>query len=219
MVDYSKVVEQVVDQLFGRFRATPSLFFTESDLVCEFYRLFLSQVPDPYARDAEGKEHLLIHTEYPTPFRCDMSKNGFFVKGDEEPTNRGTKYKRGHLDLVILNPYLIRELKTKEVMMQDYQKTKDRVLNSVSLGWPMVVHAIEFQYHRGELTKEGAKRFAEIVDQDQRKLAACHHPKDGLGIERFVERYESLVFFEKSSSARIYEMYVPAIGGIRLCHP
>jgi len=50
----------------------------------------------------------LVHDEYPTPFRCDMRKYDFRVTSDQERTQRGGLYKRGHHDLVISNPEFIK---------------------------------------------------------------------------------------------------------------
>jgi len=217
--EISHAIEQTIEQLFEQFHRDPFKFYTESDLVCEFYRLFLSNYPASLVLDASGRSHSIIHTEYPTPFRCDMSDLQFILKKDDDKKEGRGKFKRGHLDLVILNLEMIKELKAEEVMMQNYAATKESVTSKIRPGNPMVLHAMEFQYARGKLTKEGAQRFVDVIKQDHDKLAACCHPGSADGCEGFVETYESLVFLQSDSQRCYFEEQIMGIDGIKLCFP
>ncbi len=91
----TNAVEETIEALRRTFEATPTLFYTENDLVCWFVADLVPRLPDGgLAPDAEGKPHRLVHTEFPTPFRCDMRDGGFCIREDYERTEEGGRFRR-----------------------------------------------------------------------------------------------------------------------------
>jgi len=89
-----EAVDKSIEVLCSEFRSHPTLFFTENDLVCYFHSILQQKLR--VFNDKDGHKHSLIHTEYPTPFTCDMSNNKFELKDDDARTENGGKYQRGH---------------------------------------------------------------------------------------------------------------------------
>jgi len=101
--------ERVLSQLGLDFRETPRRFFTEHDLHSHLYHLVERELDarrELFYEAADGQRTSVLHHEYPTPFRCDMSKHGFRIVEENERTGNKGLYRRGHYDLVILNPDL-----------------------------------------------------------------------------------------------------------------
>ena len=98
-----EAVDKSIDMVCSEFRSHPTLFFTENDIVCHFYTILRKELPMSKAIDKDGHEHFLVHREYPTPFRCDMSDGKFAIRGDDELTAKGGKYQRGNYDIVVLD--------------------------------------------------------------------------------------------------------------------
>ena len=73
-----------------------NFFFTEKELHSYFYHLCL-------LNNFIYKNFNLVHTEYPTPFKCRNIKNEPYI----EMTEIESKDLRAHIDLVLLNPKFI----------------------------------------------------------------------------------------------------------------
>ncbi|MCJ7594351.1 MAG: hypothetical protein MUO52_06220 [Desulfobacterales bacterium] len=116
-----------LNSLATEFEAEPSLFFTEHDLVSRAYQLFQEGIGQFKLNGKYGQSHFLVHHEYPTPFRCDMGGSRFSIKGDEDRTPHGTKYKRGHYDLVVFNPLFLQTCEYDLAKGQRYEKVKSRI--------------------------------------------------------------------------------------------
>lgn len=96
--------DNALEALKDSFRATPTLFYAENDLVCWLAcrlndALHVARLG--LVEDRDGLLHRLVHTEYPTPFHCRMEHGGFEVKTQEECRSENRRYKRGHLDVAI----------------------------------------------------------------------------------------------------------------------
>ena len=75
------IASDTLNALITTFKATPTFFFTENDLVCWLATSLNAALgEDGFARDRDGHRHMLVHTEYPTPFRCKMEHGGFEPK-------------------------------------------------------------------------------------------------------------------------------------------
>ncbi len=96
-----KAGDKSIEMLCSEFQSEPTLFFTENDLVCYFYCFLRLTLPTSNVHDKNGYKHSLIYMEYPTPFRCDTSKNKFKIKNDEEQTEKGGKYQPGHYNIIV----------------------------------------------------------------------------------------------------------------------
>lgn len=200
---HQKIIEAVdnsVEALCSEFRSHPTLFFTENDIVCYFYRILQQKLPIIKTSDKDGSEHFLIHREYPTPFRCDMSKNKFELKDDDARTKKGEKYQRGHYDVVVLNPDFIRQHTYKVIKGQDYELYQEKVLSKIESYSPVILYGLEFmysrdplKYSRGNVKEKGIEEFIAKVIQDADKLIASKN-KGG-----FMERIKMLTFVKGSS--------------------
>jgi len=202
--DIIDAVDETIKELCDEFQSHSALFYTENDIVCYCYSLLRKNIPRPYCDDKEGAEHLLIHGEYPTPFRCDMGGSKFEIKGDNDKTPRGGKYQRGHYDIVVLNPDFINQHTYNEIKGQDYELYRSRVLPNPSIETPVVLYGIEFMYSRdplehsrGENMEKGIDRFASKIIQDADKLLASK------GLVGFMGEVKMIAFI-KGSSKDIY---------------
>ena len=79
-------------------------------------------------RDRDGLPHGLIHCEYATAFRCDMKNKGFQLKMDTDMTTTNGKFRRGHYDVVVLNPTFIKSHSFASIKGQTYAVMKAPVL-------------------------------------------------------------------------------------------
>jgi hypothetical protein len=148
-----------------------------------------------YVKDAQGKNHNIFHTEYPTPFRCDMHDSYFEVKGEDDRTPLGNKYRRGHYDVVILNPLIIKQLPLEDLRFQNFTLFKNNVLPMINSDNPMIIYGLEFLYERGYMTENGADNFIGKILQDHKKLDESTHIK-GLDNIRFLDKHKTVAFFE-----------------------
>jgi len=153
------------------------------------------------AIDKDGHERFLVHREYPTPFRCDMSGGRFEVK-DDERTARGGKYQRGHYDIVVLDPDFVGRHPYEVIRAQNYQLWKQEVVPEVGSYSPPILYGLEFMYRRDPLRysrgrdrKKGIEAFLAKVVQDADKLLASK--------ERGFIRQTRMVTFVKGSSKEI----------------
>jgi hypothetical protein len=195
-------VDESIEALCREFQSRSNLFFTENDIVCFFYNILRQSLPNPFAKDMDGNEHLLIHGEYPTPFRCDMRGDRFEIKGDNE-----TKFKRGHYDIIVLNPDFIKAHPYPVIKGQNYEEFKKVALSHISDYSPIVLYGIEFMFSRdplklsrGEDKERGVERFVAKVIQDAKKLAETKKR-----YEWFIGHTKMLTFV-KGSSPEIQEL-------------
>lgn len=201
-----KAVDDAIDELCETFRSHPTHFYTENDTKCYFYNILHTKLP--ISKDKNGKEHFLIHTGYPTPFRCDMHKGKFEIKREEDRTNKGGKYKRGHYDIVVLNPEFISQYDYKVIKAQDYESYLPEVVKNNKCS-PVVLYGLEFVFSRKLLTTEkGPDNFRVEVTQDVKKLIES---KNLQGKLRFMDQVKLLAFiFTKKSpekqEKKLYEM-------------
>lgn len=75
-------VIQALSALEREFKANPHLFFTEHDLHSRLYHLIQNNISYQRVTATDSTIHYLVHHEYPTPFRCDMSGRGFRIADD-----------------------------------------------------------------------------------------------------------------------------------------
>jgi hypothetical protein len=128
VIDNSKIIEIVkssIDDLCEEFKENSTFYFTEKDLVWKFYNIFSSKLGDYIVLDKNGNKHRIFHTEYSTPFRCDMDKSKCKIVSDSDRKikdngENGGKFKRGRFDIVILNPLTIQQFSFEEIRSQDY---------------------------------------------------------------------------------------------------
>lgn len=226
-IENFKIVEMVntsIDALCREFQDNPTLFFTENDLVCKFYELLPKELKTTQIHDCDKnpKSHRLVHMEYPTPFRCDMNKSSFRLVSETQRkiTNgkEGGKYKRGHYDIVILNPLAISQFTHEQIRGQDFELFKSHVKNKISHSNPMILYAIEFMLHRGKMNSEKtAQDFIEKIMQDYNKLEASRNPKTPeYACPGFVQEYRTVAFYTDVKQEKVLREKLGKYGKITL---
>lgn len=115
-------LESTIDKLVTYFVENPYAFFTEADAVIHLSKLLMV---DPFfgktIRSSDGLETFLIHREYPTFFRFD----------DNNPVARldpGSGARRGHYDLVILNPEFIQSHQAEEITNRRVSEIRNKAI-------------------------------------------------------------------------------------------
>jgi hypothetical protein len=190
-------VDQSIEELCKEFRTRPTLFYTEHDMVSYFYTILQRALSMATVRDRDASEHFLVHMGYPTPFRCDMGGERFQIKGDDERTDQGGLYRRGHYDIVVLNPGFIKEHSYELIKAQDYALYKKLVLPKLDKGNPAILYGLELALRRDPFPllkeREGKGRdvidaFVAQVNQDAEKLVASQ------AIPGFMGRIKVLTF-------------------------
>jgi hypothetical protein len=200
-------VDESIDELCKIFQNYPTYFFTENDIVTYFYRILNVRIYNPIVEDADGNEHLIIHREYPTPFRCDMRWNSFMLKSESDVITEKRKFKRGHYDLVILNPEFIESQSYNIVKGQNYQQYRCHVLQRADIPQPILLYGLEFMFSRDVLKQsrgqdkyKGIDTYVSKVLQDHQKLQAAIDFIDtfeDINISTFINRFQTLVFIKE----------------------
>src|SRR4030042_3258681 len=112
----NSAIDNAVERVIQDFQEYPGCYFTEEDVR---WRL-MKEIED--ALDTLNiKKHVnlkdgvtsLVHGEYPTPFRCVMGNRPFKLLPPE------SKGKRGHFDIVVLNPVAASQYEFKVIRLQD----------------------------------------------------------------------------------------------------
>jgi hypothetical protein len=203
-----EAVEGAVSTLVSLFEREPTRFFTENDLVCCFHRMLheaLAGTGLATAPDRDGKPHNLIHCEYPTPFRCDMGGKRFEIKPDDARTPGAKKYRRGRIDVAVLNPSFIGKHSYVTVKAQHYDTFRSAVLEAPSVDVPVALYGVEFVFCRDEIKpsrggdwEKAAREFVAKVRQDTAKLRA------GVAVTGFMTKGAMLAFV-KGTTGRVME--------------
>jgi hypothetical protein len=111
-------LETALHRLVESFWDEPYRFFTESDAVIAL-QSWVARRPElaQIQHTADGFETSLLHCEYPT----------FFRFREKEPTRRlGPPAKRGHYDLVLINPAYIQHHQAETVTNRDIENCGNR---------------------------------------------------------------------------------------------
>lgn len=132
-VDWSDMKSWIVKRLGEMFHTHPDYFFTEHDihsLLCDIANEELQLCGVTPTETSDGHQVSLVHHEYPTPFRCDM-------EGDKFEKKSKPPYKRGHYDLIILNPAFVKRNSLDVVCAKDFEKFEAamRYVNTAPLTW------------------------------------------------------------------------------------
>ena len=139
-------LEATLQRLVERFLEAPYQFFTEADAVAAVQEILSSQSDLGVEHTtADGFKTRLLHREYPTFFRFKKS----------HPTQRlGPPARRGHYDLVLLDPAWLRRHNSEIAINRDINLRGD-------LSVPPLIAAVEFKlYAHGWLERrvDGVRR-------------------------------------------------------------
>lgn len=165
---WNKVKNRVINELQDIFRKYPQHYFSEHDVHSVLYHLTqeqLKQHGETSQITLDGYNTSLVHHEYPTPFRCDMQGYKFRRVSEEERTPKGGLYKRGHYDLVILNPDFVKNYILDVVCGKDYKKLRS-ILPRLSI--QLLIWACEIIYF--PKIKKLPKNAIKIIEQDTLKI-------------------------------------------------
>ena len=172
--NWNDVKDLTVSRLRDTFHEYPNCFFTEHDIHSVLYNIAKEELQLNRVlteKTLDECEVALVHHEYPTPFRCYMKRYSFERK-DEKP------YKRGHYDLVILNPEFVKRNKLDVVCGKDYHKFRS-VMQEVKV--EPLIWACEVIFFPG--AKKLPKNALKIIEQDTLKVQETLRHKVGQGID------------------------------------
>lgn len=173
--DWKSAKNTVIDRLIRTFGQHPNHFFTEHDIHSVLYSIAREELQLNgvlTAKTSDRYEVALVHHEYPTPFRCDMRNYGFRRAGDEERTPKGGFYRRGHYDLVILNPEFVENTEVEVVYGKDYQRFAS-AMHNVTV--EPLIWACEVVFF--PVVKTLPKNALKIIEQDTLKVKeTLRHP-------------------------------------------
>jgi hypothetical protein len=176
---------QMIGQLCGLFREDPTAFFREMELVSTLSGLLASQ-PSFTIKTPDGPLSL-THHEYPTPFKCQMGDLRFEVLED---SSRG---KRGHYDLVVLNPWWVDKAPPEAISNSNFAHFRREIRDRAQpQDPPLCLVGIELYLVGAE-----RPRLADYsrIGQDYRKLLVSGSLASGW---RFMDHRYMLVFSQHS---------------------
>lgn len=176
-----QIIQDAIKEIICDFKKCPQKYFTEEDIR---WRL-MSQIKQLLHNC--GKEEVpicngqtsIIHGEYPTPYKCDMKNKGFILK---KPDEKG--FRRGHFDIVILDPNSIRDYNFEIIRAQDYSKFLPQL---PFLPMPFVDTIIELMLLR-DLNKTKSIGLGKSAAQDIQKTKAALLPQNGYYCKPFARR-------------------------------
>ena len=185
-------IHEAISELQNEFQQNPSLFFTEHDLASRCYALIQNALQYRTVTGKDNRLFHLVHLEYPTPFRCDTSNKECDYKNEDDPTPKGSKYQRGHYDLVVLNPSFLKESTCELAKGQTYELLK-RELPAILYRTqePAILLGLEFEFNRVPfLSQQQAQNWCDLVLRDYQKLLNS----ESWEYMPFMKEYRMLVF-------------------------
>jgi hypothetical protein len=171
-------------------------FFTEKELHAYFYHLsMLSSI-------FQHRGHYLIHTEYPSPFKCSYINDKPYIR--HEPIN--SKTQRSHFDCVLVNPRFVDWLLDNNRGIKELigigNKRFDLYIKNFydayahfneETGEPILLYALEFKFLRHSYG--GQKYPIREIHQDIAKLRLLRKFGEGLPDKiNFVARTKLVIF-------------------------
>jgi hypothetical protein len=184
-----------IDTTVSDFRRWPQRYFTEEDIR---WRL-MSHIDVCLRGQLGGAVNLaaggcsLLHCEYPTPFRCKMTGTAFKVAG------RSSRARRGHFDIVVLDPVSAGTVGFEVVRGQSYGILLEQL---PKLQLPFLECIVELKLFRGLSQAESTKtahQQAELAAQAIQKVAATLVPQPGYYSAPFA-RWATMLAFDNSAA-------------------
>lgn len=188
--------DNCLDELVVVFRDRGSdYFYTEKEIHSYFYHICHNKA------SFEIDNTFLIHTEYPTPFKCRQTKEPPYIKEETDCA----KCLRAHLDLVLFNPHFIHWVeqteKNKEIIyglggisFSDYMPRfrGDYLEFYQEYDEAILLRAIEFKFFRHSY--DGIKYSVKSILQDIEKLRLLREYRVPGSQIPFAEKVLSIVF-------------------------
>lgn len=141
------VVDKSIGSVCQEYRSSPTRFYTENDIVCRLYSMILDGLPESVLNDADSRSQSLIHMEYPTPFKCDMSENNFVVADPE------SRFHRGHYDLVVLDSKFVKSHTYLEAYGQSFSRCRETIIPWSAANGPFILYGLELMLVRRPLSE------------------------------------------------------------------
>ena len=191
-----KACEDSITKLKDIFKTKSNeYFFTEKELHSYLYHLCIG------TGMFEHDEYNLIHTEYPTPFKCEQINDEPYII-----MAAGKKQKmRAHIDFVVVNPNFIHWTGTRNNKNQLISGIANKVFDKYmaefieyytafcnETGESILLYAIEFKYLRHNYS--GQIYPIREISQDINKLKLLTDFKIGTPKVSFCEKVKSIVF-------------------------
>jgi len=173
-MDANSAIDRAVERVIQDFQKYPGCYFTEEDVRWRLMREIEDGLAILNIKHVKLKDCVtsLVHGEYPTPFRCAMADRSFKLQSPE------LKGRRGHFDIVVLNPEAASEYEFKVIRLQDYRLFRSKLQVS---SLPFLDCVIEIKLFRDLAPNraESAKQQAEYAVQAVKKVAAAlkGHPE------------------------------------------
>jgi len=120
-MDTIKAIDSAIQDVIDDFHKAPGKYFTEEDVRWRLtQKIEAALLPAADIKVSDGMTSL-VHTEFPTPFKCLMGERSFKV------TDEG---KRGHFDIVILNSEIAKRCELDLLRSQDYSEFNLAIRNN-----------------------------------------------------------------------------------------
>jgi hypothetical protein len=189
-------IAHAVQRLETDFHTAPSRFFSEHDIHAHLHHIVQTSLNAKGATfiKCRNGQTAPVHLEYPTPFRCDMHGHTFKIRKDDERTPRGSLYRRGHYDLVILNPDYAEQYDVVTVSGKDHARLRE-ARGSITASPLLWVCEVVFSAQVGATLP---KNWTQYVFQDAKKVIATLGYPVGDGVP-FASHGDVLVFFGYTS--------------------
>lgn len=183
-----RIVEMSLREIRDDFMKHPERFYTESDIVCGFYLSLRTGLSRDSSTSVSAAGPSIIHTEFPTPFRCKMKDVTFTRARDDERTEKGRKFKRGHFDVIVLNPSSVKRFQKRALRGQDYSCYLEEIAPHLEKDDPLILYGVEFGYDREPLSRNGARVCVKKAIQDHDKL------DEAMNIPGFMRKRKTMIF-------------------------
>jgi len=212
-------IEYTIEEMCTQFRAHPTLFYTEDDVVSFFYDILQENLPVVRWPDKDGCEHFLVHRGYPTPFRYDTSGTTFEMKGEKGATKRA-RYQRGAHDIVVLNPEFLANFSCDVLKAHDHAKFTEQVMNRYDGDFFVILCGIELlftpeplSFSKGRNREKEIDQFVGRVTYDADKLVASQQLKE------FMQDIRVLVYVKgaRGDVSTLVSQKLSARPEVRLC--
>ena len=183
--DINKINKAVFDGIrktINRFRENPFLYFTEADIHSSLSKDIMNGHSNLFIMGKKNRSKIkfpvsLLHHEYPTDFRFiseDLKQSGFKINLKMNKLDYKDEYgkghgRRGHFDLIVLNPNFIKtefskglgEEAMKQVVNKDYKNANVRNTKEE------VLFAIEVKFIH-EFNKKNKSMLKEVIKDDKK---------------------------------------------------
>ncbi len=178
-------------------------FFTEKELHSYFYHLCIQNNSFILKNGFN-----LVHTEYPTPFKCSKEKDFPFIK----MRHITSKKIRSHIDMVIFNPNFIEWINQKGLSIEYIKGLKNQLYSEYIKDFIKIytdfyneknetvfLYLLEFKFFRNR--SEGTKQPLKSIKEDVEKLKMASKFQMGFMNSSlpFAKNILSLVFINNSN--------------------